>query len=251
VDVLAGVLAGLAVSEVSFYVTSIYLHRALSHRSVRLSPPLSAACRVLVWTFTGIRPRQWVAVHRKHHAYSDRQGDPHSPVLLGYAKVQWGNTVLYRRVSRDPVVVARYARDLPPGRLDRVLFDHAWLGLGLSVCAFVVLLGWKITVVAAVTHGVVYLAGSGAVNAVGHHWGKRPYENLATNNRWLALLVAGEGLHNNHHAAPTSGRFSFTKSEFDPAWLVIRVLAGLRWASVRHESIRPRGQLRPRVDARA
>lgn len=246
--VIAGVLIGLFVAQVSFFVTSIYLHRALSHRALRLSKVVSAGCRVLLWVSTGIRPRQWVAVHRKHHAFSDREGDPHSPVLLGYPKVQWGIAVLYRRVARDSTVVARYARDLPSDRWDRLLFDHAWLGLGLGVGAFVAIFGWKITLVAAVVHGVVYLAGSGAINAIGHHWGRRPYENLATNNRWLALVVAGEGLHNNHHAAPTSARFSFARAEIDPAWLVIRVLARLRWVTIRHDSIRPGMQLRPRLD---
>ncbi len=246
-----GVLIGLVISEVSFFVTSIYLHRTLSHRALRLRPSVSAICRVMIWVLTGIRPRQWVAVHRKHHAFTDREGDPHSPVLLGYAKVQWGNVALYRRVSRDPEVVARYARDLPAGRWDRLLFDHALLGLGLGIAASVGVLGWKITLVAALTHGVVYLAGSGAINAIGHHWGRRPYQNLATNNRWLALLVAGEGLHNNHHAAPTSGRFSFAKAELDPAWLVIRMLTLLRWASVRHELIRPKAQLIPAVHTEA
>ena len=97
---LIAVVIGLVVSQVALYLTTIYLHRALSHRAVALSPVATATCRVLTWMLTGIRPRQWVAVHRKHHAHTDKVGDPHSPVLLGYSRVQWTNVALYRKVAR-------------------------------------------------------------------------------------------------------------------------------------------------------
>jgi stearoyl-CoA desaturase (Delta-9 desaturase) len=244
VEFVTGALIGIFLSEVAFFVTSIYLHRTLSHRALRLSSTATGTCRVLVWLLTGICPREWVAVHRKHHAFSDKEGDPHSPVLLGYWRVQWQLPVLYRRVAQDQATVARYARDLPPDRFDRLFFDHGWLGLLLSSGVVIAVAGWQVMVIAAVVHGVIYLGGSGAINAIGHRWGRKPYDNLATNNRWLALLVAGEGLHNNHHAAPTSGCFSFKRTEIDPAWLVICLLARMRLATVRHREIRPRPSLR-------
>src|ERR1700722_15343636 len=133
IKILVAVAIGLVVSQVALYLTTIYLHRALSHRALTLSPVATAVCRVLTWMLTGIQPRQWVAVHRKHHAHTDKVGDPHSPVLLGYARVQWTNVALYRKVARDPDEVARYARDLPPDRADRILFDHSLLGLSLGI----------------------------------------------------------------------------------------------------------------------
>jgi stearoyl-CoA desaturase (delta-9 desaturase) len=238
--VFLAVVIGLVVSQIALYLTTIYLHRALSHRAVTLSPVATGVCRVLTWLLTGIRPRQWVAVHRKHHAHTDKIGDPHSPVLLGYARVQWTNVALYRKVARDPDEVARYARDLPPDNWDRVLFDHSLLGLGLGIGLLYLVGGWEIALIASIVHTVFYLVGNGAINAVGHHWGRRPYDNLATNNQWLAWLVAGEGLHNNHHAATTSGRLSLAKGEFDPAWWVVRMMVGLKLATVRHTSIRPK-----------
>jgi stearoyl-CoA desaturase (delta-9 desaturase) len=247
--VLVGVGIGLAVSQVALYLTTIYLHRALSHRALTLSPVTKAGCRVLTWLMTGIRPRQWVAVHRKHHAHTDKVGDPHSPVLLGYAKVQWTNVALYRKVARDPAEVSRYARDLPPDRFDRVLFDHSVVGLGLGIGLLVVVAGWEIALIASVVHTVFYLVGNGAINAVGHHWGRRPYDNLATNNQWLAWLVAGEGLHNNHHAATTSGRLSLAKGEVDPAWGVVRLMVRLKMATVRHASLAPKTARRLPVGA--
>jgi stearoyl-CoA desaturase (Delta-9 desaturase) len=235
---IGAVLIGLSLSQFSFFVTTIYLHRALAHRALTLSPAVVAACRVLIWIGTGTRPRQWVAVHRKHHAFTDREGDPHSPLLFGYAMVQFGNPHLYRKVARDRAAVARYARDLPPDRWDRWLFDHALVGLGIGVTVLVVTIGWKFGLLAAGVYATTYLLGGGAINGIGHWWGKRPHDNLGTNNQWLAWLVAGEGLHNNHHAMTTSARFSFAKGEVDPGWWIVRLLVSLHLAAVRHMRVR-------------
>ena len=232
--VVTAAVIGLALAQISFFVTSIFLHRTLAHRALTLSPAVTAVCRILIWVGTGTRPRQWVAVHRKHHAFTDKAGDPHSPFFFGYPMVQFGNVALYRRVARDPVVVSRYARDLAPDRWDRWLFDRALVGLGLGILALLLALGWATGLIAAGFYTVTYLLGGGAINGIGHWWGRRPYDNLGTNNQWLAWLAAGEGLHNNHHAAATSARFSLTKGEVDPGWWVVWVLMSLRLATVRH-----------------
>ncbi|MFN2607387.1 MAG: fatty acid desaturase [Acidimicrobiales bacterium] len=225
-----------AVTQLAIFVTTIYLHRTLSHKAVTLSPALAAVFRVITWITTGIRPRQWVAVHRKHHAHADEEGDPHSPVLLGFNQVQFGNLFLYKRATGDPALVARYARDLPADRWDTLLFDHALLGLGLGIGALCVILGPALGLLAAGVHAVAYLLLSAAVNAIGHRFGRQPHGGtLAGNSQWLALLTAGEGLHNNHHAAPTSARLALRKGEIDPGWWVIRALQRAGWAKVRHD----------------
>ena len=235
--VLGAVVAGLVLAQLALLVTTIYLHRSLSHRALRLSPGVQSVCRVLTWLLTGMRPREWVAVHRKHHAFTDTERDPHSPVILGFAKVQYGNALLYRRVARDGVTVSRYARDLPPDRWDSVLFDHALLGLGLGIGLLVLLVGFKLALVVATVHAAYYLLAGGAINAVGHSFGRRPFDNRATNNQWLAWIVVGEGLHNNHHAVATSSRLSLAKGEVDPAWWCIRLLVRLRWATLRTPAV--------------
>jgi stearoyl-CoA desaturase (delta-9 desaturase) len=227
---------GFAVSQVATFATTIYLHRALAHRALHLSPPLVFASRVVIWITTGIRPREWAAVHRRHHAFTDTDGDPHSPVQLGWLRVQLTNAALYRRTARDGVTVARYARDLPADRWDRVLFDRSWLGLGIGVTLLVLVLGPLGGVVAGLFHAVSYLSLNAAVNALGHTFGRRPADNTATNLQWLAWITGGEGLHNNHHAAPTTAKLSFRSWEIDPAWPVIRLLRRLGWARVRHEA---------------
>jgi stearoyl-CoA desaturase (delta-9 desaturase) len=238
-QVVIPLAVGLALCQVAILLTTVYLHRALAHRSVHMSPGLSWACRVFTWLLTGIRPRQWVAVHRKHHAYTDVEGDPHSPVLRGWAAVQFGNVWMYRTVANDDAAVARYARDLPADRWDRILFDHAFVGLSFGIALLCLTLGWQAGLVASVVHAVTYLLLNAAVNAVGHTWGGRPYGGWSGNSQWLAWLTAGEGLHNNHHAASTSARLSMARGEMDPGWWFIRLARRLGWLTVRHETPRP------------
>jgi len=229
---------GFTVTTLANLGTTVFLHRALAHKALTLHPIASFVARVTIWLSTGIRPRQWVAVHRKHHAFTDQEGDPHSPVLLGWKKVQMRNVALYRKSANDPQTVERYAKDLPKTRLDSYLFDRALLGLGLGIALLIFVFGPLIGSLAAFVHLNAYLAGSAAVNAIAHHFGRHPYANGAGNLQWLALLTAGEGLHNNHHAAPTSARLSHRWYELDPGWWLIRGLSVVRLAKVRLATVR-------------
>ena len=244
--VLAIVL-GFVLSQVGNLATTIYLHRTLAHRAITLSPAATFVSRGVIWLTTGIKPREWAAVHRRHHAFTDIEGDPHSPKLLGWVRVQLTNAALYRRAARDGVTVRRYARDIPQDRWDRVLFDKAWLGLGITFALLILVLGPVWGVVAGLVHVLTYLALSASVNGIAHTFGRQPHDNSATNLQWLAWLTAGEGLHNNHHAAPTVARLAHRRGEIDPAWPVVRLLRRLGHATVRHE----RPPDRPRRPARA
>jgi stearoyl-CoA desaturase (delta-9 desaturase) len=248
---LAAVIVGLVVCQIAIFLTTIVLHRTLAHKAVTLRPGLMMVCRILLWLTTGIQPRQWVAVHRRHHAFTDVEGDPHSPVISGFKTVQFGNVVLYRKAARDGTTVDRYAKDMPPDRWDRAIFDHGLIGLGLGIgILFAVFLGnWRLVAVASAVHVVSYLLLNSAVNAIGHRYGKRPFLGLAGNSQWLALLTAGEGLHSNHHAAPTSARLSFRRREIDPGWWVISTWRRLRWATVRHQEahVRPAARRTPEL----
>lgn len=231
-------LAAALVTQASVFATTVYLHRVLAHRALTLRPAVAMVFRLIIWIMTGITPRAWVAVHRRHHAFSDTPQDPHSPIQLGFWAVQLGNAKLYRDTIRDGVTVAKYSRDLPPDRLDRVLFDHALAGLAIGIGFLMVVLGPVAGLLAAGIHTVAYLSINGAINAVGHTFGKRSYDNLATNNQWLAWISGGEGLHNNHHAAPTSARFALDRGQIDPGWWLIRLLLRTKVAEVRHEEIK-------------
>lgn len=231
---ILGIIVGLLVTQLAIFATTIYLHRGLAHKGLTVHPALAVVLRFFLWVSTGMRPREWAAVHRRHHAATDTELDPHSPAVVGFWRVQLANAALYRRVARDGVTTPKYARDLPPDRLDRWFFDHAFLGLGIGITFLILALGWSTGLLVAIVHAIGYLGLSGAINAIGHTVGTRPNSGSATNLQSLALVTAGEGLHNNHHAAPTSARFSFRRTEIDPAWWVIRVLAACKLVEVRH-----------------
>jgi stearoyl-CoA desaturase (Delta-9 desaturase) len=229
----ATVVAAAVVTQIAIFTTTVYLHRTLAHRAITLRPGVTFVFRLITWITTGLRPREWVAVHRLHHAHSDEESDPHSPRLLGFAKVQFGNPYLYRRAARRPAVIARYAKDLKPDGWDLRLFDHATFGLAIGIGILCLVVGPLHGLAAAALHTVLYLLLSGAVNAVGHLWGRRPAANLAGNSQWLAWLTAGEGLHNNHHAVPTAARLAFARREVDPGWWLVRLMERRGWATVR------------------
>jgi stearoyl-CoA desaturase (delta-9 desaturase) len=235
---LIALIAGFVVCQIATLATTLYLHRTLSHRAITMRPGLAFVFRFVLWVTTGIRPREWVAVHRKHHAFTDVEGDPHSPKLLGWVAVQFGNVGLYRKVATDPEQVRKYARDLPADRWDRVLFDRSWLGLALGITLLIVAFGPWVGLLAAGIHTGMYLGLNAAVNAITHTFGDRPYDNTATNLQWLAWLTVGEGLHNNHHAAPTSAKFSLNPGNVDPAWPLIALSQRLGWMTVRHRDVK-------------
>jgi stearoyl-CoA desaturase (Delta-9 desaturase) len=242
-DLVAAVVAGLLVTQIATAVTTVYLHRSLAHRALAISPVVALPCRLVIWITTGMRPREWVAVHRKHHAATDTEEDPHSPAVVGFWRVQLGNVGLYKRVASDAENTRKYARDIPTTWLDKVAFDYALAGLAMGIGVLVVvmtLLGFPLWVgfLAAGIHAVTYVMLSGAINAIGHRLGKQPYKNSATNGQMLALMTAGEGLHNNHHAAPTSARFSLHRGELDPGWFLVRVLVAMRLARIRHDDVK-------------
>ena len=234
---LLALVVGLAVTILANVCTTVYLHRALAHHALTLAPPVVFVFRVLTWLTTGIQPQQWVAVHRKHHAFTGKEGDPHPAELVGWKTVQLKNVAMYRREARNEVTVARYAKDINEDAWDRRLFDHSVWGLTLGVVFLVVVFGPVVGLLAAFVHANLYLGGSAAVNAIGHHFGRRRYDNTAGNLHWLAFLTAGEGWHNNHHAVPTSPRLSHRWYEFDLGWLVIRGLRALGLAQLREPAL--------------
>jgi stearoyl-CoA desaturase (delta-9 desaturase) len=223
-------VVAVVIMQCGIFATTIYLHRGLAHRALRFSPPFALALRATIFFFTGMVPRQWVAIHRKHHHFTDVEGDPHSPMLLGYWKIQLGNVYFYRREARNQQTIAKYAPDLAPDKLDRLLFDRSLLGPALTILALWPAMGSLLW--AGLTFGLaagMFVLAAAGVNALGHMVGYRNFPNTATNLRILALITGGEGLHNNHHARPGTARFAAKVSEnlFDLGWHVIKVLERL------------------------
>jgi stearoyl-CoA desaturase (delta-9 desaturase) len=237
--ILSVPLVALAVTQVTVIATSIYLHRALAHRSLRLHPVADVFFRALLWVTTGQRRQEWVAVHRKHHTFTDRPGDPHSPRLLGVWRVQLLNVYYYVREARKAETLAKYAPDLAEDGLDRVLFSRGWLGVGLGTAVLCLALGFWAGVATMLLHAVLYVfVVAPLINGLGHWRGAQNFSNTAYNSRFLAWVTGGESLHNNHHAHPRAPRFSVRRLEFDPSWLVIRALAAVRLVAIVGASVR-------------
>ncbi len=230
-SLLLSLVAAAVLIQIAVFSTTIYLHRTATHKALTLSPAVGWAFKFALWLTTGLSTKEWVAVHRKHHAFTDQEGDPHSPALEGFWNVQLGNVFYYMREVKKTDVVARYARDIEEGWWDRHVFKHGWIGLTVGVVALCWLLGLWWGLLAAGIHAFMYVfVLSSSINGLCHHVGYRNFDNTATNLRSIALLTGGEGLHNNHHGFPRSPKFSFRASEFDPAWPLIKLLIALKLA---------------------
>ena len=216
--------------QLSSFATSLYLHRCLAHRGLYLHPLITFPMRVHLWLATGLSAKEWVAVHRKHHRHTDVLGDPHSPVLEGLWKILLGNVYYYVREAKQEETVKAFAPDVGNSWLDRKLFCYGLAGILTGILIFVLLLGPLWGGIAYTAQAVIYVFLSAVVNGANHAVGSRNFENTATNLRLVAWLTAGEGLHNNHHAFPTSARFSLRRGEFDPSWVAVKVLTWMRLA---------------------
>jgi stearoyl-CoA desaturase (delta-9 desaturase) len=228
VPLLVSLVVSAIVTQVAVFSTTIYLHRTATHKALSVHPAVEWMFKFSLWMTTGILTREWVAVHRKHHAFTDEEGDPHSPALEGFWRVQLGNVFYYIREVKKTDVVERYARDIKDGWWDRHVFKHGLLGLAIGTVGLCVVLGVGWGLLAAAVHAVMYVfVLSSSINGLCHHVGYKNFDNTATNIRFIALLTGGEGLHNNHHGYPRSPKFSFRASEIDPAWPVIKLLVAL------------------------
>jgi stearoyl-CoA desaturase (delta-9 desaturase) len=225
----------LFILQMSVFFTTIYLHRGLTHRGLELNRWVAFFMHLELALFTGIVPREWVAVHRKHHHFSDKEGDPHSPYIYGLWHVLFGNFFYYRREKNNAEMVRKYTPDYKPDLLDRNPLKHFTVFGGLAV--FMLMFGWAWGAAAWGFHVVAYILLNSMVNSICHWLGYRNYENKATNLQWVALLTAGEGLHNNHHEYPSSARFALRAREIDLAWPVIQFLKWMGLATIKPEPI--------------
>lgn len=225
----------IVILQMSVFFTTIYLHRCLTHRGLTLHPIVGNFMHLELALFTGVVPREWMAVHRKHHHFSDKEGDPHSPYLLGLWHVLLGNYFYYKREAGNAATVRKYTPDYRRDWVDRIPLIRYGIFGGLAV--FMLLFGWKWGLAAWLFHMVAYVLLNSSINSLCHMIGYRNFNNKATNIRLIALMTGGEGLHNNHHEFPSSARFSVKGFEIDPAWILIRLLESVGLAQVKPEPL--------------
>lgn len=215
---------------------TIFLHRAQTHRSVRLHFLASLPMRAWLWLSTAIVTKEWVACHRKHHAFADREGDPHSPVMEGLRNIVLKGAFYYRKAVRQPGVLEKYGKGTPNDWLERNLLSRMnWAGIVVMLGIDLWLFGW---LVGPLVWGLqmiwIPFWAAGIINGVGHALGYRNHEvkDASRNILPIAIWLGGEELHNNHHHNPKSAAFSHRWFEFDIGWVYIQFLAALGLARV-------------------
>ena len=229
------VLVTFIMVQVTVMGVTLYLHRDAAHRSLELHPALRHFFRLWIWMSSAMLTRDWVAVHRKHHSFSDQPGDPHSPVVFGLRKVLLEGAELYAAEADKAETLEKYGRGCPDDWVERNVYSRfPNLGIITLVVLDLFLFGVPGIIIIAVQMVSMPLFAAGVINGLGHHTGYRNFEcdDAARNIVPWGLLLGGEELHNNHHAFPASAKFSARKWEFDIGWLYIRVLEALRLAKV-------------------
>jgi stearoyl-CoA desaturase (delta-9 desaturase) len=228
--------------QVSMMAVTLYLHRDMAHRSIDLHPVLRHFFRLWVWMTSGMLTRDWVAVHRKHHALVEREGDPHSPVVFGLGKVLGEGAELYQVETRNPETLEKYGRGCPDDWLERnVYYRYKNAGIVSMAIIDLALFGVAGITIFAIQMLAMPVCAAGVINGLGHARGYRNFESddASTNLTPIAVLIGGEELHNNHHAFPTSAKFSVRWWEFDIGWMHITILKALGLCRVRRVAPKP------------
>lgn len=225
----------LVVTQLTIFTVTLYLHRSQTHRGVDFHPVLAHFFRFWSWISTGMVTKEWVAIHRKHHAKVETEEDPHSPQIYGIKKVFWDGVGLYRDASHNLDDMEKYGRGTPDDWIERHVYTpRAYWGPALMLVINMALFGVVGIAVWAIQMIWIPFWAAGFVNGIGHWWGYRNFESAdtSTNLSPWGVWIGGEELHNNHHAFPSSAKFALRKWEFDIGWAAIRLFEMLGLSKV-------------------
>ncbi len=230
------VVVTLAMTHVTIAAVTIFLHRSQAHRALELHPVVAHLFRFWLWLTTGMLTKEWVAIHRKHHAKVETPDDPHSPQTRGIKTVLLQGTELYRAESKNLETLANYGHGTPDDWIENNLYTRfGWQGVGLMLAVNLTLFGPIGATIWAIQMMWIPITAAGFINGIGHYWGYRNYAcaDASTNMLPWGIVIGGEELHNNHHAYATSAKLSSQWYEFDIGWMYIRILSSLKLATVR------------------
>ena len=230
------IVVTLVLTHLTIASVTIFLHRGQAHRALDLHPAVEHCFRLWLWLTTGMVTKEWVAIHRKHHAKVETEEDPHSPMTRGIEKVMWQGTELYRAESRNAETIEKYGLGTPDDWIERNLYTRfSWQGVGLMLAVNLVLFGPLGATIWATQMAWIPFFAAGIINGIGHYWGYRSFAVSDTSRNIVpwGILIGGEELHNNHHAYGSSAKFSSRWWELDIGWVYVRTLAALKLATVR------------------
>ncbi|MBK8529070.1 MAG: acyl-CoA desaturase [Rubrivivax sp.] len=229
-------LVTLVFTHITIAGVTIYLHRSQAHRALELHAIPAHFFRFWLWLTTGMVTKEWVAIHRKHHAKCETEDDPHSPVTRGIKTVLLTGSELYRSEAKVQETLDKYGHNTPDDWIERNLYTRfSWQGVGLMLIIDVLLFGAIGAAVWAVQMAWIPITAAGIINGIGHYWGYRNFEavDASTNISPWGIIIGGEELHNNHHTYPTSAKLSVKPYEFDIGWAYIRAMEMVGLANVR------------------
>jgi stearoyl-CoA desaturase (Delta-9 desaturase) len=238
----------LVVTQITIFAVTLYLHRSQAHRGVDFHAAVAHFFRFWVWITTSMITKEWVAIHRKHHAKCETEDDPHSPMVKGIGTVFWRGVELYREARGDRVSIEQYGKGAPNDWIERNVYTrHPLAGPTLLLFVSFALFGFMGVAVWAIQMAWIPFWAAGVVNGLGHWWGYRNFEtsDTATNLTPWGVWIGGEELHNNHHAFPSSAKFALRRWEFDIGWAAIRALQVLGLAKVIR--VAPSLDIRPNI----
>ncbi|MCD9029482.1 fatty acid desaturase [Luteimonas sp. BDR2-5] len=238
----------LVATQLTIFAVTLYLHRSQAHRGVDFHPVIAHFFRFWTWLTTSMITREWVAIHRKHHAKCETEDDPHSPMHKGIKTVFWRGVELYREARGMRADIEQYGKGAPSDWIERRLYTpYATFGPTLLLFVSFALFGFKGVAVWAIQMAWIPFWAAGVVNGLGHWWGYRNFEtsDTATNLTPWGVWIGGEELHNNHHAFPSSAKFALRRWEFDIGWAVIKGLEKVRLAKVLR--VAPSLDVRPNI----
>jgi len=230
------ILYTLIVTHITIICVTLFLHRGQAHKGIIFHPILSHFMRFWLWLTTGMVTKQWVAIHRKHHRYSDIAGDPHSPHVYGIKRVFFKGAGLYHEASKDKDMVDTYGVGTPSDWMEHNIYTpHSRLGISILFVFNTLVFGyWGILIWGIQMIWIPFWA-AGVINGIGHFIGYRNGEtkDYSRNISPWGIIIGGEELHNNHHLAPASPRLSKNWYEFDIGYMYIKLLSFLRLLKVR------------------
>ncbi|WP_223789203.1 DesA family fatty acid desaturase [Marinicella meishanensis] len=221
------VLYTFIVVQVTLSGVSLYLHREQTHRGIQMHPVLQHFYRFWLWFTTGMLTKEWVAIHRKHHAYCETEDDPHSPQIHGIKKVLFHGVTLYTQERKVSETMSKYGQGTPDDWIERNIYTRFhYLGIVLLAFTNIALFGVIGLLIYAIQMLWIPFFAAGVINGIGHFVGYRNYrtDDSSRNIYRFAFFIFGEELHNNHHAFPSSCKFAHKKGEHDLGWYVIKGL---------------------------
>lgn len=216
----------LIVTHITIVCVTVFLHRGQAHKGLVFHPILSHFFRFWLWLTTGMVTKQWVAIHRKHHRFSDESGDPHSPHVFGIWRVLVKGALLYHAASKDKNMVNTYGVGTPADWMEHHIYTpHSRLGIGILFLLNITLWGWVGAIIWGIQMLWIPFWAAGVINGVGHWWGYRNgiTKDHSTNIGPLGIIIGGEELHNNHHLDPANPKLSRRWFEVDVGWAWIQI----------------------------